>query len=177
MRPSEILTCDDVTLRRWRPADAELVRRLVGESIDHLSPWLPWATATYDRAAAAEFVARSHALWESGEEFDYAIVSPAGDEVGSCGLMARVGPGGLEIGYWLHAAHVGAGIATKAVTALTAEAFRIGADHVEIRHDAGNVRSGAIPRRLGFTQVERRLADDGRPWLVWRLRRDDPGLT
>lgn len=38
-----------------------------------------------------------------------------GDEVvGGCGLHRRVGPGGLEIGYWVHAAWTRRGIAAAA---------------------------------------------------------------
>ncbi len=70
--------------------------------------------------------------------------------------MARIGPGGLEIGYWLHPDYVGRGIATLAIGMLTSEAFRIGADYVEIVHDTANVRSTGIPRRLGFTEIKRR---------------------
>ncbi|MHA6782362.1 GNAT family N-acetyltransferase [Pseudonocardia saturnea] len=76
--------------------------------------------------------------------------------VGACSMTARIGPGGREIGYWLHPAHTGHGFVTAAVGALTAEAFRIGADRVEIVHDAANTRSGAVPRRLGFAEVARR---------------------
>lgn len=171
VQPAEVLTCDGVTLRRWRATDAELVDRLVRESLDHLAPWMPWATAGYDRAAAAEFLTRSAARWQRGQEFDYAIVTQDGDVAGSCGLMARAGPGGLEIGYWLHRAHVGKGLATRAVAALTAEAFRVGADRVEIVHEPANTASGAIPRRLGYTEVGRRRGGDDRTYVVWRLER------
>jgi ribosomal-protein-serine acetyltransferase len=45
---------------------------------------------------------------------------------------------------------------------------------VEIVHDELNVASGQIPRKLGFTQVERRPLDPPSPGgssvgLVWRL--------
>jgi RimJ/RimL family protein N-acetyltransferase len=40
--------------------------------------------------------------------------------IGSSGLMRRIGPGGLDIGYWLHPAWTGKGLATTAVAALTA---------------------------------------------------------
>ena len=37
-RPAEELSYDDVTLRRWRAADADLAYRLVSESLEHLRP-------------------------------------------------------------------------------------------------------------------------------------------
>jgi RimJ/RimL family protein N-acetyltransferase len=63
---------------------------------------------------------------------------------------------GFEIGYWLHAAYTGRGLATRAAAMLVAEAWRVGAAYVMIRHDEANVRSRAVPERLGFRFVERR---------------------
>jgi RimJ/RimL family protein N-acetyltransferase len=58
----------------------------------------------------------------------------------------------LEIGYWVHADHLRRGIATEAARALTEVAFGVdGIERVEIHHDRANVRSRAVPARLGFT--------------------------
>ena len=75
--------------------------------------------------------------------------------VGSAGLMHRIAPGGLEIGYWVRVAHARQGIATRAVRAPTDAAFGLGwVTHVELHHDEANVASGAIPARLGFRRVD-----------------------
>ncbi len=46
--PPELLTslapkCQ-VELRRWRAADADLCFRMIRESLEHLRPWMPWAS-------------------------------------------------------------------------------------------------------------------------------------
>lgn len=175
--PEETIRHDGITLRRWRSDDADSLHRVVNESLDHLAPWMPWAANGYPPEAASAYLAQSLTDWEAGTAYNYAIIAPGGEVVGSCGLMARIGPGGLEIGYWLHPAYQGQGIVTRAVAALTAEAFRVGADRVEIVHDADNVRSGAVPRRLGFVEVERRpqTAESTPPGtgvnIVWRRTR------
>jgi ribosomal-protein-serine acetyltransferase len=174
----ECLENDGVKLRRWSDDDIGSLLRVVIESLDHLAPWMPWAADGYGPDDATMFVDRSRADWQSGKAYNYAIIARDDAIVGSCGLMARIGDGGLEIGYWLHPGNTGRGIATRAVAALVAEAFRIGADRVEIVHDAANERSGAIPRRLGFVEVARRrppqepiasgeLGED----VIWRLVR------
>jgi RimJ/RimL family protein N-acetyltransferase len=172
---AERLQRAELTLRRWRVADAPVVHGLVSGSIHHLAPWMPWAADGYTERDARAFVERAQEVWARGEEYDYAVVVPEVGIVGSCGLVA--GTRCPEIGYWLAEPHCGRGIATRAADMLVEEAFRIGAEQVEIVHDAANTASGAVPRRLGFTEVERRPAPE--PWtsgqegtfVVWRRAR------
>jgi len=105
------------------------------------------------------------------------VIRTGGAFAGGIGLMARIGPGGLEIGYWVHRAFTRRGLATAASAALVEQAFRLpGVDRVEIVHDELNVASGGVPRKLGFTEVGRRPIEP-RPaagtgvGVVWRLAR------
>ena len=151
-RPGEQLTNGDIILRRWRADDAELCLRLVTESRDHLMPWMAWA-AGYDLQAATEYLQCCEADWERGVQFNYLIVV-GGQPAGSAGLMARIGPGGLEIGYWVHSGYVNRGVATAAAAALTQAAFGLpGIDRVEIIHDTGNAASERVPVKLGYRHV------------------------
>jgi ribosomal-protein-serine acetyltransferase len=174
--PPEHLSSGPIDLRRWRAADAELCLRLVSESLDHLRPWMPWATSGYDLAAARDFVQRCEADWAAGTAFSYLILS-GGQPAGAAGLHARIDPGGLEIGYWVHPAHTGHGVATGAAAALTAAALALpGVNHVEIHHDELNLASERVPAKLGYTHVETRTqtrlarapADSGVS-KVWRI--------
>jgi ribosomal-protein-serine acetyltransferase len=176
--PPEILTTGPVGLRRWRSADAELCLRLVTESLDHLRPWMPWATPDYDLAATQAYLQRCEDDWATGTAFQY-LVLDAGEPAGSAGLMARIEPGGLEIGYWVHHAHTGRGVATAAAAALTEAALALpGIDHVEIHHDRLNLASERVPAKLGYTHVdtlpetrfEAAPADSGVS-KVWRMTR------
>jgi ribosomal-protein-serine acetyltransferase len=110
-RPNELVFRAPVTLRRLRAEDSDALYRAVTESLDHLRPWLAWAQ-DYSRESAAEYLAGSIRHWDDGTEYNYAIVTD-GVLVGSAGLMARIGPGGLEIGYWVHRAHTGRGLAPR----------------------------------------------------------------
>lgn len=183
-RPRETLTHGPVTLHRWRagagPA-AELAKA-VTESAELLRPFMPWARGEYGLADAEQFLDSCEQGWDAGTEFSYAIRSgpvPGGSELaGSAGLMTRIGPGGLEIGYWVHAGHVRRGLATAATSALIAEAFTLpGITRIEIRHDELNTASGGIPRKLGFTFVrsvpgtDPRLDGSEPTDLVWELTR------
>lgn len=92
--------------------------------------------------------------------------------------MRRIGPGGLEIGYWLAAGHTRKGIATLAAAALTAIGLSLSSvDHVEIHHNEANIASGGVPTRLGFTNLGKFPAEPKAPAEVgsdvyWRLDAD-----
>jgi RimJ/RimL family protein N-acetyltransferase len=172
--PAAELSSDGVTLRRWRAADAGLAYRLVSESEAYLAPWLPWA-AGYTPEAACAYVAACEQGWASGAEFTY-LACRDGTPAGSAGLMARRGPGVLEIGYWVHPAHAGRGVATAAARALTRAAFGLpGIGRVEILHDLNNAASAQVPRKLGYARVgtepgrfERAPGECGTA-VVWRI--------
>ncbi len=175
--PPEYLSHASVELRRWRAADAELAGRLVRESLEHLRPWMPWATDSYGPADAADYVRRCEDSWADGSAFQYLVLA-GGQPAGSAGLMARIGAGGLEIGYWVHPGFTGRGVATAAAAALTQAAFALpGIDHVEIHHDALNLASGRVPAKLGFSpagtgpaRFELAPGDSGTT-RVWRTSR------
>jgi ribosomal-protein-serine acetyltransferase len=153
--PPEVLRHGQVRLRRWRADDAAALLAAVIESQEQLRPWMPWADR-YDENRAAEYLRECDAQWASGNTFAYAIIV-GGQIVGSAGLHDRVGDGGLEIGYWVHADWAGRGIATDAAAALTDAALALpGIDRVEIYHDAANAASGRIPAKLGYARLGER---------------------
>jgi ribosomal-protein-serine acetyltransferase len=159
VQPPEMINAGEVILRRWDLQHAEEAAAAVRESLPELQPFLPWARDEYDVGDAREFVERSTDGWAKGEEFNYAMFNADGDLVGSIGLMTRMGPGVLEIGYWLRTAYTGRGYMTAAVDAVTRVALTLpGIDRVAIRHDAANARSAAVAERTGFAEVERRTA-------------------
>ncbi|MFF1507924.1 GNAT family N-acetyltransferase [Streptomyces sp. NPDC058326] len=176
--PQPVLALDGGLTLRAHDAEADLPEfsRVVEESLDHLRPWMPWV-AEHSPARVREFLAGRAELWASGAQCSYAIVLD-GAIVGSCGLhrFADTPAGTREIGYWLHPAATGRGIATRAARALAEEAFRLpGVERVEIVHDPANTASGAVPARLGFTEDGRRPAEALAPAetgevQVWYLR-------
>ncbi len=168
----------DLILERWREDDLEPLFAAISDTLEHLRPWMPWA-ADHQRASVAEFLKESEEAWQRGDRFEFAIRDGRRLVLGSAGLIGRIGPGGLELGYWVHAAHTRQGVATRAAAALTAAAFALGSvDHVEIHHDEANVASAGIPSRLGFrclgtfpTEVTA-PAEVGRE-VRWRLDKDE----
>ncbi len=162
-------------LQRWQARDLEQLQRALADTLEHLVPWMPWAAHT-DADSQARFLAESGAGWEAGERFEYAIRdADDGALLGSVGLVRRIGPRGLEIGYWLHRAHTGRGLATLAAAALTEAALALpDADHVEIHHDRANGASERVPKRLGFRKLGSAPQEPSAPGEVgievrWRM--------
>jgi RimJ/RimL family protein N-acetyltransferase len=152
-RPPEVIDAGPVVLSRNTVDDAGLVADAIRESLDHLRPWMPWAkeeNATVEHQAAR--LAGVTAAWDAGTEFVY--VARFEDDpsfVGMIGMHRRIGPGGIEIGYWAHARHAGRGYMSAAAKAITQTGAALpDVDRVEIHTDEANVRSAAIPRKLGF---------------------------
>jgi len=165
-----------LVLRRWRTADAEAQSQAIAESREHLLPWMPWAgRVTVEERRTT--LARWEREWDTGGDLVYGLfLGPL--VAGGFGLHRRIGPTGLEIGYWVHSAHTGRGYATKAAAALTTAAFSLpGITVVEIHHDRANVASEGVPRKLGFTLVEEYPRAAAAPaesgtFRLWRMSRD-----
>lgn len=176
--PDRIET-DRLVLRTWRAGDAEALGAAITESLEHLRPWMPWASLepvpVGDRR---RLIAEWDRKFRAGEDVVYGVFHD-GAVVGGSGFHRRIGPGGLEIGYWIHARYTRRGFATELSGALTDVAFTIdGIDRVEIHHDRENAASGGVPRALGYTfvtemGVEAVAPSESGVQCVWRATRAD----
>jgi len=142
-----------LVLRRVRAADAGPIAAAVSASMDHLRPWMPWATPEAanprtQRARAAE----ADEMWSAGTDYIYSVFAAEESAlVGEIGLHRRVGDGGIEIGYWIAETQTRRGFGTAAAEALTFVALGLpGVRRVEIHCDEANAASAAIPRKLGY---------------------------
>jgi RimJ/RimL family protein N-acetyltransferase len=170
--PPERIDAGIVALRRNRAEDADALAKAVSESLDHLYPWMPWANQRAGTVEAqAARLAEVETGWDRGTDYVYVIVGAdgPGDQtagvgepgvsrqpgkeavLGVIGLHRRLGPGAVEIGYWTHVAHVGRGYMTAAARAITQAAEALDdIRRVEIHTDEANLRSAAIPPKLGY---------------------------
>lgn len=139
-------------LRPWAPSDAPALAAAQDESREHLSDFMPWAVQPESVDEVVRKLRVFRASFDRGEDFLIGAFDHDGAIVGGTGLHPRVGPGGIEIGYWVHAAHVRRGIATEIAAALTRVALEIlGMRWVEIRCASTNEPSAGVARKLGFT--------------------------
>ena len=119
--------------------------------------------------------------FDLSKNYVYGVFDPKETElVGGTGLHPRIGSKAFEIGYWIHVNHINKGYATEISAALTKVAFEIEhVNRVEIHCDPNNIRSAAIPKKLGYIyeatlrnrceNIEGELIDS----MIWSLLKED----
>ncbi len=167
-----------IVLRPYREEDAQAFFEAVTESREHLRPWVSFADPLKDVEKCRDLIIECMELWLQREALVTGIWERATNRfLGSCELNARNWESRFfELGYWLRVSATGCGYTTEAVQLMTDYAFtQLSATRVEIRCDERNLRSVALPRRLGFVQEGRlrndKIAPDGflRTTLVFAL--------
>ncbi len=150
--PPRIVLRGGRSLERADPKRAESAAAAINASRQHLLPWMPWAAEPATVAGMATFFSAAALLWEQRQDFTYSMLDPAGSVIGGCGLHNRLGPGTLEIGYWVRLEAAGSGLATEAAAALTAAGLGLkSVARLEIRCEEHNHRSARVPEKLGYT--------------------------
>jgi len=156
----ERIDVDEFHLRRYTSDDVTSLHEAIKASYAEIHPWMPWCVEPVKIEDQRDFIVRADVQWAGGEAFDFGIFDAAGTQLGAISLMDRLGSGGLELGYWLRTDATGRGVMTRAAGRLTELGLGLpGIERVEIHCDEANVRSAAVPRRLGY-RLDRIDADE-----------------
>ncbi|MCA9839069.1 MAG: GNAT family N-acetyltransferase [Trueperaceae bacterium] len=144
--------------------DSAEIYKATQESMNELIPWMPWAKRSLTPEDTEESVRQAIAKFVTREDLRYHFHHKETGKLLVCSGLHRIDWSlpKFEIGYWCRTSEQGKGYVTEGVRALTEMAFgRLGAARVEIRCDDLNMKSAAIPERLGFS-LEGILKHDSR---------------
>ncbi|MDQ7025208.1 MAG: GNAT family protein [Anaerolineae bacterium] len=143
---------EKIGLRLFEPRHADEVFALVDSHRAYLRQWLPWVDDSTSVDKTREFINSSLAQYAKNDGLQVGIWYE-GEFCGACGYHYwDFKHKKSEIGYWLAESHIGKGIMTRTVKALLNYAFSVlDLQRVEIHCAVGNIKSCAIPERLGFT--------------------------
>ncbi len=148
---SRIIT-DEISISLAIPHHAEAIFALTDRNRQYLRRWLPWLDGTKAASDTKPFLDQQLLRFARGEAL-LATVFYRGALAGVAGfhLIDRANRIG-SIGYWLGEEFNGKGIMTSVVGELIGigKAF-YSLQRIEIRCATDNLRSRAIPERLGFT--------------------------
>lgn len=150
--PEEFYT-ERLVIRKPMPGDGKAVYEAMQASLTELKPWMPWAHRDQTPEEVEVNMREAHAKFLTREDLRLHIFhKETGEFIASSGLhRINWDVPKFEIGYWIDTRHSGKGYITEAVEGITNFAFQeLKAKRVEIRCDSKNVKSRAIPERLGY---------------------------
>lgn len=180
--PAYRIITERLVIRCYNPEDALFLEASVKESVEHLKPWMPWAHSEDQETlnSRIERLRTFRGKFDFNQDFIYGIFDLDQTRLlGGTGLHTRLGNDALEIGYWIHKDFINQGLATETASALTKVGFEIHEiSRMEIHCDPSNVRSAAVPRKLGYTheadlKKRSKFLDDWRDSSIWTLFKDE----
>lgn len=148
----EIKINDKLSLKLRHEDDAEKVFLLTDKNRKELRKWLPWVDSTSSPEDSKKYILQQLEKFKNKTAADFGVYYETA-LVGSMGFNEiNLIDEWAEIGYWLDGDYVGKGIMTDCVKAMITYGFNeLDLHRIQIRCDSINVRSKAIPERLGFT--------------------------
>lgn len=151
----------DAELRMLQDRHAEELFALVDRNREYLREWLPFLDATTSVEDERDFIKSALERFASDGSFAAGIWFK-GKIAGGIGLHAIDWANKkTSIGYWISEDCQGHGLVTRSCVALIDYAINeLGLNRVEMHVAPENIKSRAIPERLGFTQegILRRVA-------------------
>lgn len=145
-----ILSTSRLLLRPFALTDAPVVQRLAGAP--EVADTILLIPHAYPDGAAEQFIAGTHAEFEKGENFVFAItLRVTGELCGSMGLKVAVAHERGELGYWIAVPFWNRGYCTEAGQAVLHFAFEpLRLNSVCAHHFARNPASGRVLQKLGM---------------------------
>ncbi|SDS17341.1 GNAT family N-acetyltransferase [Jiangella sp. DSM 45060] len=145
-----------VALRRFADSDAAAVVEACNDPVTQ--HWLGGLPSPYTRDIARAYIRDREEEAAAGRGVHWAAALPeGGPAIGAFSLMGLLThDGGAEIGYWVHPAARGRGVATEAVGLMARHAFApvpsggLGLRRLVIAHVTGNDGSRKVIERAGF---------------------------
>ena len=144
---------NDIKLGLSIPQYAGELFELVHKNRDFLKQWLPWLDTVTKPSDTKEFIETQLLRFQKGEALHVTIFHR--DKIsGVLGYDQIDQTNGIgHMGYWQAQEYNGKGIMTKSVKNLIKLGFQYySLNRIEIRCAVNNLKSRAIPERLGFQQ-------------------------
>lgn len=141
----------EVELQIMQHHHAEPLYKLIVANRAVLGEWLPWVEGSLSSQDTLDFIDTTIAQFKDNKGFQ-SVIFVNGSIAGAIGFHA-IDWAHLKcsLGYWLAGDFQGRGVMTRACKFIVSYAFEHYQLHrVEIRCGEGNLRSRAIPQRLGF---------------------------
>ncbi|MGJ7921671.1 GNAT family N-acetyltransferase [Neobacillus sp. LXY-4] len=150
--PEEFET-DRLFIRLPKPGDGHALYNSIMASMIELKPWMPFVQKEVSENDVETNVREAYVKFLKREDLRLHIfLKETGEFIAASGLhRINWDIPKFEIGYWIDTRYSGKGFMTEAVQGIVNFALNeLNAKRVEIRCDSTNLKSRAIPERLGF---------------------------
>lgn len=149
----DILVEDNLVLELTAQKHAAGLFNAVDSNRLHLSAFLPWVANMQSVADFNNYIQHCETLYELKTDISFVIIADnkIAGRIGIHHIHAQNKTG--AIGYWIAKEFEGRGIVTKCCRALIRHGFeQMNLHRIEIKAAVKNLRSQAIPQKLGFTK-------------------------
>lgn len=133
--------------------DGASVNEGIGESLNELKPWMPFAQSMPSLEESEQYARESRVSYLNRSMLNMHIYNKADGTFIGCSGLHHIDwdVRSFEIGYWIRSTCTGQGYITEAVNGITDFAIRVlEANRIEIRCSARNAKSAAVAERAGF---------------------------
>lgn len=140
-----------LTLQPLREEQAPALYRAVRASLEDLIPWMSWAHRDYSLAEARDWVRMANRQWREGRYYGFGIFGQDGELIGISSL-GQIHPyyRFANLGYWVHHAYRGQGIAGRAARLVARFGFEsLGLLRIEIVIATENYASRRVAEKIG----------------------------
>ncbi|MDT5122931.1 MAG: hypothetical protein QOC96_2413 [Acidobacteriota bacterium] len=163
MSQTPVLSDGNILLRTFRAEDINALYEAARESINEISPWLPWCHANYSIEESMSFVMAREEAWKNEDEYSFAVVdAKTGMFLGGVGLnQFNRDYQYCNLGYWVRTSCARRGVASSAARM----AARFGLEELKLQRieivvaignhasqraaeKTGAVREGVLRKRL-----------------------------
>ncbi|MCF2948970.1 GNAT family N-acetyltransferase [Paraglaciecola aquimarina] len=142
----------NITIRLFTPEDHVTLFTVIEQNREYLKQWLSWLDLVKTSSDSQTFIETCIYRHNNQESSSFGVFYQT-QLVGIAGFNKfDFANKSAEIGYWLAQAYCGKGIITSVVNTLLDYGFKdLELNKVEIHCAVNNLKSRAIPERLGFT--------------------------
>lgn len=142
---------DEIVLKELSLSSAAIIFRSIDKSRDYLDKWLPFVEHTINQSDTEKFIhsVRYSQNNQNEKVFEIWYKNVFAGLLGMKDIHKSYRK--LELGYWLDEDMQNQGIATRACKQLIKHIFgTMQMNRITIKVAVGNLKSSAIPKRLGF---------------------------
>ncbi|NML27451.1 GNAT family N-acetyltransferase [Zoogloea dura] len=167
--PISLPATERIVIRSFTSVDAQAFSAAARESVETVSPWMPWCSASFSEDSALEWFAVCDREREAARAYDMGVFCRSSGEFLGGASINQLSPHHRygNIGYWVRQSRQGQGIAKQVVATLCRFGFgQLALFRLEIVVALGNVASEAVAIATGATRecvARNRVFLHGRP--------------